>query len=75
MGRSRAEHLQWAKDRALEYVDRGQLMGAFSSFAADIAKHPEIQNDVTDTLLTTVGLSLVLNGSAAQLREFIEGFN
>jgi hypothetical protein len=28
MPRTRAEHLQWAKDRALEYADRGDVTNA-----------------------------------------------
>jgi hypothetical protein len=30
--RSRSEHLQWCKDRALEYLERGDVTNAFASF-------------------------------------------
>lgn len=35
---TRAEHLQWAKDRALQYVDAGQLDLALASFGSDMSK-------------------------------------
>lgn len=37
---TRAEHLSWAKERALEYVERGELQDAFNSIASDLGKHP-----------------------------------
>ncbi|MGH3813435.1 MAG: hypothetical protein ACRDUV_13435 [Pseudonocardiaceae bacterium] len=38
---SRAEHLAWCKQRALEYVDQGDLQNAFASMASDLGKHPD----------------------------------
>lgn len=37
----RAEHLQWCKDRAMEYVEAGDFQSAFGSMASDLGKHPE----------------------------------
>ena len=34
----RAQHLQWAKNRALQYVDAGQLQYAFDSLMSDARK-------------------------------------
>jgi len=38
---NRAEHLEWCKQRALEYVDSGDLQQAFASFQSDMTRHPE----------------------------------
>lgn len=35
---TRAEHLQWAKDRALEYVAIGDMNQAFASMTSDLRK-------------------------------------
>jgi hypothetical protein len=37
---TRAEHLQWAKARALEYVEAGDLANACASMLSDLSKHP-----------------------------------
>jgi hypothetical protein len=41
---SRAEHLEWCKKRALEYVNRGDTSQAFASMGSDLGKHPETAN-------------------------------
>lgn len=38
---TRAEHLQWCKDRALAYVRDGDLVNAVASMGSDLTKHPE----------------------------------
>jgi hypothetical protein len=40
-GLGRAEHIEWCKRRALEYVDRGHLQGAVFSMINDLRKHRE----------------------------------
>jgi len=35
----RKEHLAWCKQRALEYVDMGDLEGAFGSLTSDLARN------------------------------------
>ena len=37
----RAEHLEWAKKRALMYCERGMLQLALDSLISDRTKHPE----------------------------------
>lgn len=39
----RDEHLEWAKARALEYIDRGSVAGALASIASDFNKHGELR--------------------------------
>lgn len=33
---NRSEHLEWAKGRALELLDAGDIGGAWASFASDM---------------------------------------
>jgi hypothetical protein len=71
---SRAEHLAWCKQRALRYVDAGDLQNAFVSMASDMSKHPE-----TDTPnLQALGMMLLVAGqldTPEAMRRWINGFN
>lgn len=71
---TRSEHLQWCKERALEYVDAGDLTNAYASIASDLGKHPETENHAAITL----GMMLMMSGKLStehEMRKFIEGFN
>ena len=71
---TRAEHLQWAKARALEYVEAGDIEQAFSSMASDLNKHDETMGHPG----VQMGMMLLIGGHLSQsekMREFIEGFN
>lgn len=73
---TRAEHLAWAKERALEYVDGGDLQQAFSSMCSDLQKHEELATQHADT--NKLGLDLLLNGHLSTreaMRNWIEGYN
>jgi hypothetical protein len=72
--RSRAEHLQWAKDRALEYFAQGDLVNACASFLSDLGKHPEIDPQAAQMVFGIEAMSGGLN-TAAKVRAFIEGTN
>jgi hypothetical protein len=72
--KNRTEHLAWAKQRALAYVDAGDLQGAFASLASDLNKHPETANPQVQAF----GLGLLMGGhlgTPAEMRRWIEGFN
>jgi len=72
---TRAEHLQWCKDRALEYCDKGDTQQAFNSMASDITKHPETTSHASTIRF---GMQMLIGGrlsSVHQMREFIKGFN
>ena len=72
--KSRAEHLQWCKRRALEYVERGQLHDAWASMASDLNKHPGTAKHAAIEL----GMMLLIGGhldTPQKMRDFIEGFN
>jgi hypothetical protein len=70
-GMARDEHLAWCKKRALEYVDRGELVDAVASMGSDLRKHPELgAND----FLLMLGMKHVMDHDADAVRRWIEGF-
>ena len=71
---NRKEHLQWCKDRALQYVESGDVTNAFSSFMSDMGKHEETSNH----LALEMGMTLMLFGNLStnnQMKDWIKGFN
>ena len=71
---NRAEHLEWCKRRALEYVERGDLPQALTSMCSDLSKHEETK----DHGAIGLGMSLMLGGhlsTADKMKKFILGFN
>lgn len=72
---TRAEHLQWCKDRALAYVEAGDLENAFQSLASDLTKHPDLAGAVL--LNTQLGTELLIAGhlnSPEEMTKWINGF-
>lgn len=70
---TRAEHLAWCKQRALEYADSGDMAGALASMTSDLRKHPETDGSDVGVL----GMMLLMSGqldTPAQMREWIEGY-
>jgi Tfp pilus assembly protein PilF len=39
-----AEHIAFCKQRALEYVQQGDLSQAFASLVSDLGKHPKTRD-------------------------------
>ena len=71
---TRAEHMEWCKKRALDYVDRGDLTNAYASMGSDLGKHPETR----DHPAISLGMQLMMIGDLStpeKMRRFIEGFN
>lgn len=71
---SRAEHIDWAKERALEIVSKGQWLGGWISMVSDLQKHEETK----DHIAVELGNRLLIAGhinNEATMRKFIEGFN
>lgn len=71
---TRAEHLAWCKQRALEYVDKGDVQNAYASMASDLNKHPETAGHQAIQL----GMMMLMDGqlsSPQEMRKFIDGFN
>lgn len=71
---TRAEHLAWAKERALQYTDAGDLVDASASMASDLHKHPDLENHAGIELMMMQLMAGMLN-TPAEMRKFIEGFN
>lgn len=69
--KTRDEHLQWCKDRALAYVDAGDLNNAVASMTSDLNKHPET---APNAFLMLLGMQYSAAGDVAGLRRWIEGF-
>jgi hypothetical protein len=71
---TRDEHLAWSKERALEYLNRGDLTNAFASMTSDLGKHPELANHSG----LMMGAMLLVNGHLSNpedMRRWIVGFN
>ena len=73
---TRAEHLQFCKDRAMEYVKKGDLLNAVTSMMSDLEKHPE--TSTTQAALGILGLLAMREarqGDRAGVIRYIQGFN
>lgn len=70
--RTRDEHLAFAKERALKYLDRGELADAFTSMGSDLSKHDELR--AIGEKMGQVGLLYLMQRDARRLRAWIEGF-
>lgn len=71
---NRDEYLEWCKTRALECVDRNDLINAYSSMASDLQKHKETKDHAGISL----GMGMLMMGeltTAEEMRKFINGFN
>jgi len=74
MSTTRAEHLKWCKERALEYAKAGDNTNAFASFQSDMGKHPE----TAQHLALELGTMLLFGGhlqTEQQMTDWINGFN
>ncbi len=71
---NRSEHLQWCKNRAMEYANNGDIDQAFASMCSDLRKHEETKNHQAMEL----GLLLRMTGGLnthTEMLDFIQGFN
>jgi hypothetical protein len=72
-------HLAWAKERALEYLHRGDVVHAVASMISDLGKHEETRELRTPELVRR-GSQAALDDAAEALvdaprvRRWIEGF-
>lgn len=71
---TRSEHMVWCKQRALEVLDDGDILGAYQSMVSDLGKHPETLGHVGIDLGMMMQLSGMLR-TTEQMRDFIIGFN
>ncbi len=72
---TRQEHLDWCKQRALEYIDRGDVVNGITSMCSDLEKHDETRGHKG----IQIGIMmLMLPGKSSDIawaRHFINGFN
>lgn len=78
MSETRADHIAWAKARALEYVDRAErgtatdyrrsLQAAVTSICSDLSKHP----DTVTLARHLAGRILDKSNDASQVRGWIQ---
>lgn len=69
---TRAEHLAWAKQRAMECVDRGEMLDAIASIPSDLGKHEETERSVAMGAMIAITVN---RRDSDSVRRFIDGFN
>jgi hypothetical protein len=73
--RTREEHLEWCKQRAREYLDRGDLANAVASMGSDLDKHPETRMAGDKMgMLIYVAMFRITEGDVQGVRDWVEGF-
>lgn len=78
---TRAQHLQWCKERALKELDfypdvREACRNAYASMASDLGKHPETEGHAAIQLGMMVLMSDQREARDKEaMRKFILGFN
>jgi hypothetical protein len=69
---TRDEHVEWCKQRAREYLDRGDAKNAITSMASDFEKHPETKGSAP--WMAPIMLAAATDGTIGAARRFVEGF-
>ena len=73
---TRAEHLAWAKGRALEYVQIGDLDQAITSMASDLTKHSAWDTPGAHSSIAFLVLAAHMGRkTTASVTKWINGFN
>jgi hypothetical protein len=71
---SEDEHLDWAKKRALEYLDAGDTRNAFTSMMSDLSKHPDTKHHIGMELGANFMLLPGWIDNPTEVRRWIVGF-
>ena len=71
---NRNEHVDWCKQRALEYIEQDDLASALASMGSDLNKHPDTEGHpgIQMDIMLLAGGQL---DRPDQMRKFIQGFN
>jgi hypothetical protein len=69
---TKIEHLEWAKRRAMFYVNQKNLSSAFASMMSDLGKH-EGTKWMLQTKHAAAGIAAVKKGQEA-VRQWVDGF-
>ena len=70
--RTREEHIEQCKVRALAYLDDGDHVSAVTSMLSDLRGHPETVE--SGTMMAGLGLFTAARNDPDECRAFIEGF-
>lgn len=71
---TREEHMKWCKQRAHEYLVKGDIQNAVTSMMSDLGKHPETA--IPDgSALGMLGMMAIMSGNHHEAMRFIDGFN
>jgi hypothetical protein len=70
--RTREEHLEWCKKRALEYLDAGDVRNAICSMMSDMSQHEETKN--SNQVMMAYGLIVAVGEDEAEARRWIVGW-
>ncbi len=71
---NRTEHINWCKERSMEYISNNDISNAYASFVSDMNKHQETSNHSA----LDMGMMLMLSGNLntkQEMQKFIEDFN
>ena len=71
---TRTEHLRWCKERAIAYLDAGDLQNAVTSMGSDMRRHPKTDSPLL-AFLFMAGMADAQRGDSAAVRKWVEGFN
>ena len=66
--------MQWCKNRALQYVDLGDIDQAMASILSDLRKHPETQKHAGGEMMLMLKMGGHLS-TREEMRKFINGLN
>lgn len=69
---TRDEHLEWCKNRAMEYWHKGDLNNAVASMGSDLEKHEGTKG--VNSALVMLGMMCVMQHDREGCRRWIEGF-
>jgi hypothetical protein len=69
---TRAEHIRWCKERALEYIEQGNARDAYASMVSDMHKHPETVEVMQ--MMAPLGMVKLQKGNLEGVRSWIEKF-
>ena len=70
---TRDEHMKWCKERALQYIDDGDIQNGITSMLSDLSKHPETK--AVGENMAPLGMLEIMSGSVDSARRFVTGFN
>jgi hypothetical protein len=70
--RTRDEHLEWCKERAMDYLNTGDVANAIASMMSDLSKHEDFK--AIAEKIGPLGLFYAMNNDYDGAKRFIEGF-